>query len=64
MKQNMKTLALILLATTALAACGKKKIDDIPPPADNTGYGQPTDTGGAGQIVPGSQEDEWRPRIL
>lgn len=58
MKKNVQTLALLLLATTALAACGKKKIDDIPPPADNTGYGTPQDnTGGAGQILPGSQED-------
>jgi peptidoglycan-associated lipoprotein len=59
MKQNMKTLALVLLATTALAACGKKKIDDIPPVADNTDYGTPQDNGGdtAGQIIPGSQED-------
>jgi peptidoglycan-associated lipoprotein len=58
MTKNMKTLALVLLATTALAACGKKKIDDMPPPADNTDYGQGQDNGsGAGQIIPGSQED-------
>ena len=59
MKQTMKTLALVLLATTALAACGKKKIEDIPPQADNTDYGTPQDNGGdtAGQIVEGSQED-------
>ena len=59
MKMQMKTLALVLLATTALAACGKKKIDDIPPQADNTDYGTPPDSGGntAGQILPGSQED-------
>jgi peptidoglycan-associated lipoprotein len=59
MKMQMKTLALVLLATTALAACGKKKIEDIPPQADNTDYGTPQDNGGdtAGQILPGSQED-------
>jgi peptidoglycan-associated lipoprotein len=59
MKRNMQTLALVLLATTALAACGKKKIDELPPAADNTDYGQQTDDGsaGAGQIIPGSQED-------
>ena len=59
MKMQMKTLALVLLATTALAACGKKKIDDIPPQADNTDYGTQPDSGGdtAGQILPGSQED-------
>ena len=59
MKKTMKTLALVLLATTALAACGKKKINDIPPQADNTDYGTPQDNSGdsAGQILPGSQED-------
>jgi peptidoglycan-associated lipoprotein len=58
MTKTMKTLALVLLATTALAACGKKKINDIPPQADNTDYGTPQDNGsGVGQIIPGSQED-------
>jgi peptidoglycan-associated lipoprotein len=59
MKKYVKTLALVLLATTALAACGKKKINDIPPQADNTDYGTPQDNGDntAGQIIPGSQED-------
>jgi peptidoglycan-associated lipoprotein len=59
MKKNMQTLALVLLATTALAACGKKKIEDIPPTADGTQYGTPQDQGGdmSGQILPGSQED-------
>lgn len=59
MKKNMQTLALLLLATTALAACGKKKIEDIPPQADNTDYGNSQNDGSdtAGQILPGSQED-------
>jgi peptidoglycan-associated lipoprotein len=58
MNKKMQILALVLLATTALGACGKKKIQDIPPQADNTGYGTPQDMGGgAGQIIPGSQED-------
>jgi peptidoglycan-associated lipoprotein len=58
MNKKMHTLALVLLATTALAACGKKKIADIPPQADNTDYGNGGQTEpGAGQIVPGSQED-------
>lgn len=58
MKTNMKTLALVLIASTALVGCGKKKMNDIPPAADGTDYGtgQATDTG-AGQILPGSQED-------
>jgi peptidoglycan-associated lipoprotein len=57
MRKNMQTLALVLLATTALAACGKKKIEDLPPTADGTQNGTPQDTSGAGQILPGSQED-------
>lgn len=61
MKKNVQTLALLLLATTALAACGKKKIDDIPPQADNTDYGNGQNGNGnddiAGQVLPGSQED-------
>jgi peptidoglycan-associated lipoprotein len=57
MKKNMQTLALVLLATTALAACGKKKIEDLPPTADGTQNGTPQDTTGASQILPGSQED-------
>jgi peptidoglycan-associated lipoprotein len=60
MNKNVQTLALVLLATAALAACGKKKIDDIPPTADGTEYGNGGQTTGdpyAGQIRPGSQED-------
>jgi peptidoglycan-associated lipoprotein len=59
MKKHMQTLALVLLATTALAACGKKKIADLPPIAGNGDNGGMGDTGGggAGQILPGSQED-------
>jgi peptidoglycan-associated lipoprotein len=58
-KQSMK-MAAILLATTALVAgCGKKKVDVLPPAAEGTESGEtPTDpNAGAGQIVPGSQED-------
>lgn len=54
-----RTFALLLIASTALAACGKKEVKDLPPVADNTGYGDQTDTTmPTGQtIVPGSQED-------
>lgn len=57
MKRNMQTLALVLLATTALAACGKKKIEDIPPTADGTQYGTPQGQTGdmAGQILPAAR---------
>jgi peptidoglycan-associated lipoprotein len=60
MKKNLQTLALVLLATTAVTACGKKKIADLPPIAGNGDNGGMTDNsggGGAGQIMPGSQED-------
>jgi peptidoglycan-associated lipoprotein len=58
MKINARTFGLLLLASTALAACGKKEVKDIPPVADGTGYGTPSDSGyGTGAIRPGSQED-------
>jgi peptidoglycan-associated lipoprotein len=61
MKTNTIKMAAILLASTALVAgCGKKKVEELPPAAEGTDYGQtPTDpnANGAGQIMPGSQED-------
>ena len=60
MTKTARTMALLLLASTALAACGKKEIKDLPPVADNTTgtsnpdmNSQPTEP----TIVPGSQED-------
>jgi peptidoglycan-associated lipoprotein len=51
------TFALLLVVGTALAACGKKEVENLPPVADNT-PGSTTDTGPTGPgIVPGSQED-------
>lgn len=60
MKSNTVKMAAILLASTALiAGCGKKKVEELPPAAEGTDYGQDqTDpNAGSGQIVPGSQED-------
>lgn len=60
MKSNTVRMAAILLASTALiAGCGKKKVEELPPAAEGTDYGQgQTDpNAGTGQIVPGSQED-------
>ncbi len=61
MKSQMRTLGLLLLASSMLVACGKKKIADLPPAADGTGYGDnganDGSMGGAGQVVPGSQAD-------
>jgi peptidoglycan-associated lipoprotein len=50
-------MAAILLASTALVAgCGKKKVEQLPPAAEGTDYGQPQPAP-VNQIVPGSQED-------
>jgi peptidoglycan-associated lipoprotein len=60
MKAPYHSLGILLLASAALAACGKKQIADLPPVADGTGYGQNGQgdgTGGIGAIRPGSQED-------
>ena len=59
MKNNSIKMAAILLASTALVAgCGKKKVEQLPPVAEGTEGQQPVDpNAGAGQIVPGSQED-------
>jgi peptidoglycan-associated lipoprotein len=57
MTNKARTFALLLLASTALAACGKKEVENLPPVADNT-PGSTADTGPTGPgIVPGSQED-------
>ena len=59
MKSTNVKLAILLLASTAMVAgCSKKKVETLPPVAEGT-EGQPeTDpNAGAGQIVPGSQED-------
>lgn len=60
MTKTARTIALLLLASTALAACGKKEIKDLPPVADNTA-GTPTSDVNSQPpgptIVPGSQED-------
>lgn len=60
MKSHMIKMAAILLVSTAfVTACGKKKVDALPPAAQGTDYGQnATDpNAGTGQIIPGSQED-------
>ncbi|MEP7349702.1 MAG: peptidoglycan-associated lipoprotein Pal [Sphingorhabdus sp.] len=60
MKSTNVKMTMLLLASTALVAgCGKKEVKELPPVAEGTDYGtQPSDpNAGAGQIVPGSQED-------
>lgn len=58
-KNTIKMAALLLASTAFVAGCGKKKVDTLPPAAEGSDYGQTqTDpNAGAGQIMPGSQED-------
>jgi peptidoglycan-associated lipoprotein len=57
MTKKARTFALLLVAGAAIAACGKKEVENLPPVADNTpGTEAPTASTGP-TIVPGSQED-------
>jgi peptidoglycan-associated lipoprotein len=59
-KNTIKMAALLLVSTALVAGCGKKKVENLPPVAEGTDYGQtPTDPNpaSASQIMPGSQED-------
>jgi peptidoglycan-associated lipoprotein len=60
MQKYTKLIGLLLVSTAILSGCGKKKIENLPPVADGTGYGnegQGTGSGGNGIAIPGSQED-------
>ena len=55
---NVKIAALLLASTALIAGCSKKKVEQLPPVAEGTDTGGQVDpNAGAGQIVPGSQED-------
>jgi peptidoglycan-associated lipoprotein len=54
---KVQAMGILLLTATALSACGPKKIADLPPAASGTGDGTENNGGGAGQVIPGSQED-------
>jgi peptidoglycan-associated lipoprotein len=59
-KNTIKMAALLLVSTALVAGCGEKKVENLPPVAEGTDYGQtPTDPNpvSASQIIPGSQED-------
>jgi len=59
-KKTIKMAALLLVSTALVTGCGKKKVDNLPPAAEGTDYGQAANDPnamGAGQIMPGSQED-------
>ena len=58
MKNTVKLAAILLASTALIAGCSKKKVEDLPPAAEGSAGEQPVDpNAGAGQIVPGSQED-------
>jgi peptidoglycan-associated lipoprotein len=57
MKTNLKLIAAVLVSTAIVSGCGKKKLDQLPPVAEGTQYGDGQNTGGPGAITPGSQED-------
>lgn len=52
-----RTLGLLLVSAALVTACGPKKLKDIPPPAQGSDFGNNGQGNGAGQILPGSQED-------
>ncbi len=56
--QKTRMIGLLMISAALVSACGKKKIADIPPAAEGTGYGEGSQNqSGAGQALPGSQED-------
>jgi peptidoglycan-associated lipoprotein len=59
MKKYTQMIGLLLVSTAILSGCGKKKIEELPPVADGTGYGDQSQSGGSGTgaAIPGSQED-------
>jgi peptidoglycan-associated lipoprotein len=58
MNKTVKMAAILLASTALVAGCGKKKVEQLPPVAEGT-EGEPVidSNAGAGQVVPGSQED-------
>lgn len=59
MKKYTQMIGLLLVSTAILSGCGKKKIEELPPVADGTGYGNQGQGNGSGTgaAIPGSQED-------
>ena len=61
MPQKARILTLLLVSAAMVSACGKKKLDDIPPPATDNDYDANANSGNNGGIqnavVPGSQAD-------
>ncbi len=58
MKNSVKMAVILLVSTAIVAGCSKKQPEQLPPPAEGSVDQTPVDpNAGAGQIVPGSQED-------
>lgn len=59
---NIRIISALLISAVLVSGCGKKKIAELPPAAEGTGYGNDgqNGAGGAGQVLPGSQEDFMR----
>jgi peptidoglycan-associated lipoprotein len=57
MHPKARVFGLLLVSAALVTACGPKKIKDIPPAAQGSGYGDNGQGSGSGQVVPGSQED-------
>ncbi len=59
MTPKTRVFAMLLVTSALVSACGKKTVDDIPPPATGTeGVGNTTDPNtGIGTIIPGSHQD-------
>lgn len=51
-----RMIGILMVSAAMVSACGQKKIAELPPVADGTGYGQ-NNNNGSGAIIPGSQED-------
>jgi peptidoglycan-associated lipoprotein len=59
LNSKAQAIGLLFAATALVTACGPKKLKDLPPPAQGSEYGDngQNGSGGAGQVLPGSQED-------
>ena len=60
LRRKTTAMAALLLGAALVSACAKKQVENLPPVADGTGYGDGTGGGGYGAGGParaGSQED-------
>ena len=62
LNRKAQSMAALLLSAALVSACAKKQVENLPPVADGTGYGDGTGGNGSGNGTggparPGSQED-------